>query len=780
MVELENFSSDSIWYAFTPEPDNEKRTKEYYLKNVRALYFESYNNFSLVGFAASNRIAWLRAFSEGRQFKPVSPDKKKETKESSLLDMHGNRIQVEVEELPVIDWNNELWDILSPANKIMTSLIGNVTQIDYEINADPLDYATQHKTAQEKLNRWVYSRIRDKVQGAAKQAGIQMPEPNMIPESPEDLDLAEDLGEFTVAHVKYIEQIVKHTFDISHWSPDIKTKFYRDIFVANKACVKNEYDPEDGKVKPTYIDIQFADTQKSIWPDCWDNERGWHYYTMPLSTLRQYFPDKPEEWFQNVAKSFCGEFDNPGVTFFNNYTQPDTFGAFPYDNFKVAIGNYEWVDINTEKWTTYTDKKGRKHNKQGGLTEKDDSKDKTIRFKNERMRYGAKWVLGTDEVFEWGPSYETTYPSKNDTELTYKWIVLDGKSITEQLIPIYKNFEDLWEKFRKMLRDAQGKGYELDIDQLASTRGEKETPSSAAKKAFRQFLYTGRLFKRSVNAAGTMVQNRAIQETEGGMGLFFNEILEAIKTNISMVEYITGLNPLSMGQTPNPNAPVKTSELAYNATAATLRPYIDNFMRMQTNIAENAVRWITCLIRGNEYSRDAYKEVVGEEGIQAIIAAQKDEASYGINLTARPNEKEKALILQDIEQSSQPDKNGDSQISIDDKFRLINMVMSGSPLKTIQSYFTKAVKKQREAIQAQKKDLMDHQSQLNDQNAQQTAALKKDLEATIQQGKEAIQELVNQGGVQKAAVAEGIKREKEKEVARIKAGEKEPESTPAQ
>ena len=65
--------------------------------------------------------------------------------------------------------------------------------------------------------------------------------------------------------------------------------------------IKNDYDPADGKVKPSWVDIEFADIQKSRWPDFRDAQRAFHFYTMNITTLRQYFPDKDEVWFKNVA-----------------------------------------------------------------------------------------------------------------------------------------------------------------------------------------------------------------------------------------------------------------------------------------------------------------------------------------------------------------------------------------------------------------------------------------------------------------------------------------------
>ena len=362
MLDLPEYSNNSIWIPTVQVNDPEARDKAYYVKNVKSFYFQYYNGYSLNGWEFSNtRVDFLRAFAEGRQYQPHKGEYKEQKKELSV-DVNGNRVQ-EKKDFPNIDWSCDIYDILSPANKIMESLYGSVSKIEYEINCDPLDYATIHKQEDKKLKAWSDSRIQDKVNNLAKMAGLEMPQPDFVPEDKKDLDLAAELGEFTEEHVKYVEQLVKHTFDISHWSPDIKELFYRDLFILNRACIKNEYDPEDGKIHANYIDPKYADTQKSIYMDCRDNERWWHFYTVPLSTLRQYFPDKPEDWFQKLANSYLGRFDNP-LSWNDLYNTADPFGCYPYDSFKIGIGNFEWIDINTTKVKTYTDKYGRKHNKE--------------------------------------------------------------------------------------------------------------------------------------------------------------------------------------------------------------------------------------------------------------------------------------------------------------------------------------------------------------------------------------------------------------------------------
>jgi hypothetical protein len=247
-----------------------------------------------------------------------------------------------------------------------------------------------------------------------------------------------------------------------------------------------------------------------------------------------------------------------------------------------------------------------------------------------------------------------------------------------------------------------------------------------------------------------------------------------------LAEYITGVSALTQGSTADPNMPVTTAQLAFNSTSATIRPYIEGYMRMRQMVAENAARWISVLIRGNKFSMDAYKEVIGDAGIEALIAADKDEAAYGFNLIARPNDIEKQVLLQNIEKAVAPDKNGDSVISADSADILINMVTSNTPVKTVQAYFKKARKQQHDQIMKDKKDLMDHQAQVNAQVAKQTNDQANALEDKTHGNRMELQKLQNEGGVQKAATMEGIKHETQLAVQDKKnAGKEQKEPQPA-
>lgn len=763
MFKLPGYSNTS--YLFKSEYDPDKRDKAYYIANCQSLYSDYIRGKSTVGYTGLNRMNYLDDLAEGGNPFGSQQVTGKEQQPKAILDVHGNPIEYEAEIYPQLDHSHEVWDVINPACKVMDAMEGMLSKIEFDISCDPLDPNTRHEIEEQKLYAWQYAQAEDRIQFAAQLAGVQIPEPGYVPESEQDLDSNEEM--FMPDHCRYIELIVKHAFDISHWPTDIKKLFVRDLIKYGFAAVRNVYDPADGKVKPRYVKPNTADIQSSDYIDCHDSERAWEFELVPITVLRQYFPDKDEDWFKKIAGTYAGQFGNPDLdTLRSSYTVQDGYGRWQYDEFRALVMNSEWIDISKTKEAIGT-KHGRKVVKQVPISKKVEQ-DKVVRFSDDRIRHECRWVVGTDDVFEYGPAYNITEPQPGDTELTYKWIVLKGKSKVEQMAPILRNFQSLWDKWRELLKNARGNGIEVDVDMLASTAGQNSNPQTAAKKAFQRYLSTYVALIRRVNAAGMPNQNRAVMDIPGGMGPLFTELMAAFQQNIQMMEYITGLNPLTLGSSADPNAPVTTSQLAVNATSNVIRPIIDGVLRCEQMVAENIARWVVVMVRGDQYSRKAYEQVIGKYGVQCLVVASKEEAAYGFRMTPRPTDMEKQWVLQNIQTAVTPMQGGEREISTADANMLMSLVASDTPVKTVNYYFERARKKQAARIQKQKMELMQQQSQLNQQDAGVSGQHR--LAETGAQHQAKLEEIdaLNKGALQKTVAQETLRIKKDTDVQEIK------------
>ena len=173
-------------------------------------------------------------------------------------------------------------------------------------------------------------------------------------------------------------------------------------------------------------------------------------------------------------------------------------------------------------------------------------------------------------------------------------------------------------------------------------------------------------------------------------------------------------------------------------------------------------------MRGNDYSRSAYEQVIGKYGVQCIIAANKGEAEYGIKLTPHPTEIDKQWMLQNLAIATTPAQGGEREISTADANLIFNMINSGSPIKTVQFFFEKARRRQRAIIMAEKQELMKQQSQLNQQDSQMGGQIRMAENAQAHGQTLELQDKKNEGLKQVTETQEQIRAAKERDVQNLK------------
>jgi hypothetical protein len=310
-------------------------------------------------------------------------------------------------------------------------------------------------------------------------------------------------------------------------------------------------------------------------------------------------------------------------------------------------------------------------------------------------------------------------------------------------------------------------------------QGQSDDPQEVAKKAFQRVLKTYLMLIRRVNSAGMPDQNQPLLQMEGGMGPLATELMAGFKFNMDMVEYITGINPLSLGQSADPNQPVSTAKMALASTANVLLPLVDGYRMMYQGLSENLARWIIVLVRGNEFSRKAYAAVIGDYGVQCLIAANKSEAAYGFVLQPLPDDLQKQWIIQNLTTATTPNANGDREISTSDANLILNMIASKATMKSIQFFFEKSRKRQAKELEQKKTALMQKQSELNQADAKTSGEeARKTAEDAHTKAME-LQGEKNKGLIGGIAVQEGMRTDKEKQVQELKNQKDKPQPVPA-
>lgn len=764
MYEAKEFANGSYPPIRTKDP--KKKDYNYYLHNAYHIYSTFYQGGAYVAYSATQKYQELRGFANGQQDETFYKRylSKQEYGDDLIVDpvmgYVGNRKKPK-------GFMRPLWDILSPAPKILASMVGTLTKTQTDISADPIDTISKDTQEDAKLDLWVTSQHLDTFEDAHRQIGIDMPKPDFMPETSDELELYADMGGFKPAFARVMEKLILHTMDISVW-PEIENKLYRDAITLGVCGVKEYYDPEQGKYRLRVCDPARSGIQYSEFNDCRTSEWAYEFRDETISRLVQYFPDRDQEYFQKLAFMYCGYMGNPSQSDFKNYNSVDTNGFMKYDFFKVPVMDYYWMDDEGEQQVV---RKGRRNTVvyPADYSEHIHETDgKTARFTTKRYCYGATWIIGTSDIYNWGK----TYDNAGESRIPFHFYVWSGKSIIQQLIPLFHNFQVLWLKYLNALAMAVNSGYWVSADMLANiaTGGDKGNGETEKEIALRRFLDTGIGFYSRINAAGTQnLQDMPIHEFRGGMGQIFLDIMAAFQFNTQMIESITGVNPIVLGATPNPNAPVGTTQMAVSAVSSVLKPLIDGFMNVKLNMARNVCRLIHICVHEYPFSREQYAKVVGDFDMQVLLAANRDSTEYGIRLDIRPGELEKQKMIEMIQQASATDRDGNvGGLTGMEGLLLIRRLESGIPMAQVEMEFEYRRRKNiRQAQQAAAANA-EQQSQLAQNTALQAAKLADEQAARQHERDMALQQLKNEGMLAVTQLQEGLRHQKEAEVQQLK------------
>jgi hypothetical protein len=760
-----------------------KKTLPYYVQKASAIYTPYINNFCSIPYASIGEFWLLRQYSDDDQ--PEETYKKYLRRFLNDPDTKKIGTHIDIIEAEKKSYYNVSYEVVSKAKKIKDTLIGLFESKEFKISADPIDLHSKTLVEDAEMEMWALVENKEFLHAYNAMAGLQNQDPAFVPESQDEMDVYKETGGFKPNYAKAMEKAIKYTRDISNWG-EIKKLMAADKLTTNYECCRDYYDPEDCMVKTRYVDPCSLIIQWSEFPDHHDSNYAGHLYTMNISEVRQWLPDRPEKFYRDLALMYCGYSGNPMQNAFHLYDNTNNFGVYGYEFFKVLILDAEWIDVDSKHELIYKNKWGNEASKE--IEFDTDIKtfthlkeeDKTERFTDKRRRFACKWIVGTGEMLEWGPSYDVVRPSKRDVSLTfhvYRHGDRGRKSLFKRLKPLLDNYQILWLKFQNSiayLRNAGGLVNATAIMSLAKTKEERA-------EWMKGWLESGWGFFSETNAM--QMKNTSMQPfypDAGGAGKMMEDIRMGYLVNSQMIEEITGYSPLAFGQTPKGEEPVTTSMASLNAMSNTLRPYISGYMTLCKEHAESVSRWIQLAIKNNPYARKAYEKALGEMDVQLLKTAEGDGVQYGIVLQALPDDIQKQSIMKRIETGTQPDQNGDCKLNDADAIILTGMLESQQPLKNIGFEMAMRIKKNVREQQARKKALMQQQSQLNQQDSAASAKNAQDTADKIHKHKMDEISAQNQGLAQGKVATEGVRQSGNIQVAKIKTdGKKDEKPEPA-
>lgn len=628
----------------------------YSLAWMKYMYWLYHTDKTAITRAFQEEIIELRRYAEGRQ--EVSQYKKKftnETKNSRIpvtstlsdLDESGvggsyvEDIQQSRAHFMTVDFNK----IFSPAPKYMNALTGMFLKTNHDITVTALDSASINAKEEKKWRLWVKAKTKPTFDKVNQMMGIQPDEEDIIlPNSIQELELYSSLNNFKLRYEVAAEEALIHTEDISDLS-EVKNTIVRDLAIGGIAFVMDVVNPDTYKVEARPLDPVDVIIEYSTKGKFSGSRFAAYVEYFTISELKRLFPDKEELDFYNIASRYSGKYGNGTI---GKLVQDPNTNPEWYDfRCPVLHGFWKTTDSITRTKDVEISGKVRKSEVEKGKIKQ--VKDKYYKLVNTVIDtipavYEAKWVMGSDMIFEYGRITE------DNGELPIHGYKIEGNSIVKQMIPSLDQIQMTYLRLQNAIAKSPPPGLMIDI---AGVNGFKMGNKKwSPLDLIRMYTQNGHMLYDSSLRKGNMPNDKVdsrkvIEHLPGGMGSAINEYLLSFEMSFNHLAELTGLSRESFAGSTDANQTATASKILAAGTTNTLQPLYNAWIKIRTSFSNHAIGriQIICMNSKNIPEDKGYLPVIGEAGVQALAAiGKRSPSSLGINIEPSPTEDERMEI----------------------------------------------------------------------------------------------------------------------------------------
>jgi len=298
-----------------------------------------------------------------------------------------------------------------------------------------------------------------------------------------------------------------------------------------------------------------------------------------------------EDQLRECANAYNGMWGN---RFIDQNRVSGDFDRSRYDTYRIAVLDHEFTSMDREFFETRMIG-GKEVSFDLDYNNPTPTRSKNKLIKTEKPKfYRAKWVIGTNVVFDYGLQYDVPYDQLNQPKSSFTCYRVSDRSMINQCISSADDIQISVLKFRNAIAESKPPGLMIEwgsISQLA-LGGDKMDPWDVLK------IYRDRgdlLFKYALNPSnGQPVQGAIppVSELKGGIGPYLQELITTIDWHMNLIREITGLNAIVDASTPNPKTLVGTAKIAEAGTNHVLRPLLAGYKSVkQRNFGNLCNRW---------------------------------------------------------------------------------------------------------------------------------------------------------------------------------------------
>jgi hypothetical protein len=668
----------------------DKKGHEYFRGWAEKIYHLCLSGKTWMPLSDFNSIDVMRAYADGRQ--PTGQYKdwilgswgvKSTSAEPAPVNASGWDIRDEASSTKKREaWSNINAQPVSVAPKIISKINEHIRSMYYEMGVKAIDSYSVETEQMAKYKLWFETKNRKWLDAQYALIGIEQEEPIFQPKNLNELELYALTGGFKVPYAISMEDLIKHTFEVSDMDKEVNERVRKDLITLGYTIAREGFDREKQRVIVKYANPKFSGIQYSDTGSFKDSEFAYTMEWMEVSKVRQRL-NLDEYQAAALAYAYSDQFNNPAVSAWDSYgNMTGDSSVFGFDFYKVPVFSFEFIDIDNEPYLRFENKQGRTITKPYNGTIQDNEE---LKSHERRLVRQGKWIVGTQHLFDYGEKEYIPRDEFNSPRLSYRAVKLVTAPIMEQIKPFLDGFNLAWIKLQDFIAKAIGNGFAVDVGSLKdiSVGKDKSFDPMQVLNFYRQSTFL--LYKkeksglaglsRSVSPPIIPITNNTYDNIKAQF--------ETMNFFMQKTEDVTGLSMMSMGKSPEANVAKFNMQVSVQAT----NEIINNIARAQTDLQEdisiNVCYRIRSLCRVNEFIRKSYEEVIGEQRMKAVVDADKNNVKYGITIEATDITEEKQFVMSMLQASIKQPGTEFAGLDISDAIIIQDMIMQRQNFRRI-------------------------------------------------------------------------------------------------
>ena len=539
------------------------------------------------------------------------------------------------------------WTPVPILSKFVDIVVNGISQKSYDVKAYAQDPESVRKRTDYATKLYEDMISKEYLLNLEQTLGIdayQSPSKDVIPETPEDLELHMQLSykqSIEIAQEEAISSVMaQNKYDLT------RRRLNMDLTVLGIAAVKTDFNTANG-VTVDYVDPAYMVYSYTEDPNFEDIYYVGEVKSLTIPELKKEFPGISEDELKRIQNT-------PG-----NKSYITGYGN--YDNNTVQILYFDYKTYNDQVFKIKQTDQGlmKAIEKDNTFNPPENDNFERVSRSIEVLYSGAK-VLGTNIMLNWELSKNMTRPMSDTTKVKMNYAICAPrmyKGRIESLVSRCTGFADMIQlthlKLQQVISRMVPDGVYLDMDGLAEVDLGNGTNYNPAE-ALNMYFQTGSVVGRSLTQDGEMNAGRVpVQELQSGSGnAKIASLIQTYQYYLQMIRDVTGLNEARDGSLPDRNTLVGLQKLAANASNTATKHVLQSSLYLTLRISENIALKIADalefpLTKNSLHSISTFNIKTLEEIVNLNLH------DFGIFLELEPDEEEQAQLEQNIQAAIQ-------------------------------------------------------------------------------------------------------------------------------